>query len=187
MLAIAGVIQPSAGRLDVASPVAHVPEDRTTEGLIPDLSLTENVVLGQGRGARWVRGIRIDWAAAARYTAELLPRFDVRAPGPATRAGLLSGGNQQKLVLARALDEHPRVLVAENPTRGLDLSATAAVHARLRAAADAGVAVLFHSSDLDEVLELADRVVVVVDGRVVDLPAGAGREAIGAAMLGVQA
>ena len=85
------------------------------------------------------------------------------SPGPRARADSLSGGNQQKLVIARELARAPRIMVAENPTRGLDLRATVAVHARLRAAADAGAAVLVHSSDLDEVLELADRVLVVAE------------------------
>jgi general nucleoside transport system ATP-binding protein len=183
---VAGRLHPLRGRLQVASPVAFIPEDRTTEGLIPELSLTENVVLGSRADDPWIRGGWIDWAAAEAHTAELLRAYDVVAPGPRARATSLSGGNQQKLVIARELSRRPRVVVAENPTRGLDLRATAAVHERLRAAADAGAAVLVHSSDLDEVLELAERVLVVSRGVVSEARSGgaANREEIGAMMLG---
>jgi simple sugar transport system ATP-binding protein len=183
--AVAGRMQPLRGRLQVASPVAFIPEDRTTEGLIPELTLTENVVLASGADDPWIRGGWIDWGAAEAHTAELLRAYDVVAPGPRARAESLSGGNQQKLVIARELSRRPRVVVAENPTRGLDLRATAAVHERLRAAADAGAAVLVHSSDLDEVLELAARVLVVSRGVVSEPRSGgaANREEIGAMML----
>jgi simple sugar transport system ATP-binding protein len=183
--AVAGRMQPLRGRLQVASPVGFIPEDRTSEGLIPELTLTENVVLGSRTDDQWIRGGWIDWAAAEVHTAELLRAYDVVAAGPRARADSLSGGNQQKLVIARELSRRPRVVVAENPTRGLDLRATAAVHLRLRAAADAGAAVLVHSSDLDEVLELAERVLVVSRGVVREPRAGgaAGRDEIGAMML----
>ena len=183
---VAGRMHPLRGRLHVASPVAFIPEDRTTEGLIPELTLTENVVLASRADDPWIRGGWIDWPAAEAHTAELLRAYDVVAPGPRARATSLSGGNQQKLVIARELSRRPRVVVAENPTRGLDLRATAAVHERLRAAAAAGAAVLVHSSDLDEVLELGERVLVVSRGVVSEPPSGgaANREEIGAMMLG---
>jgi ABC-type uncharacterized transport system ATPase subunit len=184
--AVAGRMHPLRGRLEVARPIAFIPEDRTSEGLIPELSLTENVVLGSAPDAPWIRGGRIDWRAAERHTAELLRAYDVVASSPRAPASSLSGGNQQKVVIARELARGPRVVVAENPTRGLDLRATTAVHDRLRAAADSGAAVLVHSSDLDEVLELADRVLVVSRGLVAEPLSGrgAGREEIGAMMLG---
>jgi simple sugar transport system ATP-binding protein len=97
----------------------------------------------------------------------------------------LSGGNQQKLVLARALEGQPQVLVVENPTRGLDIVATGAIHQRLRNAAADGIAVLVYSSDLDEVLELAERVFVVAKGVLRECPPGATRGAVGEAMLGL--
>jgi general nucleoside transport system ATP-binding protein len=140
-------------------------------------------VLGSGTEEPWTRGGRIDWRAAERHTAELLRAYDVVAAGPRAPASSLSGGNQQKVVIARELSRRPRVVVAENPTRGLDLRATAAVHARLRKATEAGAAVLVHSSDLDEVLELAGRVLVVSRGVVAEPGAAAGREEIGAMML----
>ena len=131
--AVAGRVPPLRGRLEVARPVAFIPEDRTSEGLIPELTLTENVVLGSGTEEPWIRGGRIDWRVAERHTAELLLAYDVVAAGPRAPASSLSGGNQQKVVIARELSRRPRVVVAENPTRGLDLRATAAVHVRLRA------------------------------------------------------
>lgn len=182
---IAGLVTPAEGTVSVTGRVALVPEDRTTEALILDHTLVENLVLASSAGAPWIRsGGRISWDEARSATRQLLREFDVRAPGPDTPARSLSGGNQQKFVLGRALSRNPRVLVAENPTRGLDLHATATIHARLRRAAAEGAAVVFHSADLDEVLELADRIWVVARGRVTE--AGSrDRETIGRMMLGV--
>ncbi|MDQ2671177.1 MAG: ATP-binding cassette domain-containing protein, partial [Gemmatimonadota bacterium] len=184
---IAGLVAPAQGTLAVAQPVAHIPEDRTIEGLIPPLSLTGNFVLGTFGRLPFTQGMRIDWPEARRRTVAMIDSADVRAPSPEVPAEALSGGNQQKFVVARALEVEPRVVVAENPTRGLDLHAAAAVHGALREAAARGAAVLVHSSDLDEVLELATRVVVVANGRVVTPPVGASRDAIGRLMLGAPA
>ena len=181
--AVAGRIAPLRGKLQVAQPVGFIPEDRTSEGLIPALSLTENVVLGLGDEGPWIHGGRIVWREAAARTAELIRDFEITAPGPGARAAELSGGNQQKLVVARELSRIPAVIVAENPTRGLDISATAAIHGRLRSAAAAGAAVLFYSADLDEVLYLADRVIVLTRGMISEAPPGASRSEIGVMML----
>jgi len=167
--------------LRVSGPVAFVPEDRTTEGLIPEFSLTENVLLGTVKGADFW----LDWSALHARTATLLAEFDVRSGGPDTAASSLSGGNQQKLLFARAFERAPRVLVAENPTRGLDILATHEIHERLREAASLRIAVIVHSADLDEVLALADRVFVVTNGVVREMPAAASRDAVGDAMLGL--
>jgi general nucleoside transport system ATP-binding protein len=184
--AVAGRIMPLRGRLDVTRPVGFIPEDRTSEGLIPEFSLTENVVLGSGRAAPWIRSGQIGWGQARALTAELLKEFGIAAAGPGVRASSLSGGNQQKLIVARELARGPSVIVAENPTRGLDVAAAAAVHARLRSAAAAGAAVLFHSSDLDEVLHLAERVIVVARGTITEVPFTASRAEIGSLMLGTE-
>jgi simple sugar transport system ATP-binding protein len=184
--AVAGRIAPLRGKLQVAQPVGFIPEDRTSEGLILALSLTENVVLGLGREGSWIHGGRIAWREAADHTAELIREFEIAAPGPGAPAAALSGGNQQRLVVARELSRVPAVIVAENPTRGLDISAAAAIHLRLRSAAAAGAAVLFHSADLDEVLHLADRVIVVTRGMISEAPPGASRSEIGAMMLRVE-
>jgi simple sugar transport system ATP-binding protein len=181
--AVAGRIMPLRGRLKVARPIGFIPEDRTSEGLIPELSLTENVVLGLGHDAPWIRRGRVRWREARTRTAELLEEFGIVASGPGASAASLSGGNQQKLVVARELSRRPAVIVAENPTRGLDVSAAAAIHARIRAAAQAGTAILFHSSDLDEVLHLAQRVVVMARGVMVEVPFTASRAEVGNLML----
>ena len=165
--ALAGVLAPLRGRVDVAQPVSFIPEDRTIEGLIPSLTLTENMMLGLSDTPGWSEGGRLRWRAARERTAELIPAFGIRAAGAGARAATLSGGNQQKLVLARALERRPAVIIAEDPTRGLDIAAARQIHDRLRAAAAAGAGILVYSSDLDEVLALADRVVVMFGGRVV--------------------
>jgi simple sugar transport system ATP-binding protein len=181
--AIAGVLPVFRGTREVAQPLAFIPEDRTTEGLIPELSLTENVVLGLGRSAPWVQSGRLDWKAARHRSAALIAEFGVRATGPDAVAASLSGGNQQKLIIARALERLPAVIVAENPTRGLDVQATRAVHDRLREAAGRGVAVLLYSNDLDEVMTLGQRIVVMARGTLREPTAGASRSAIGELML----
>jgi len=181
--AVAGRLHPLRGRREVAGPVGFIPEDRTTEGLIPTLSLTENVVLGSRADDPWIRRGRVDWRVARARTAALLAEYEVVAPGPDVLAATLSGGNQQKVVVARELARQPRVVVAENPTRGLDLRAAAAIHVRLRAAAAAGAAVLVYSSDLDEVLALAARVLVASRGTLVEPPPGASRAQVGELMV----
>jgi simple sugar transport system ATP-binding protein len=182
--AIGGLVVPAAGTLEVTGPVAFIPEDRSTEALIGEFSLTENLVLSQGAGAPWVDGVWVDWRRAATRAGELIELFGVRAAGPGATAASLSGGNQQRMVIAAALERRPGVLVAENPTRGLDIKAVEEVFQRLRDAANQGVAVVVHLTDLDELLELADRVAVVASGRVTELAPGTDRGTIGEAMLG---
>ena len=181
--AIAGLARPESGRIAVEAPVALIPEDRTSEALIGDFSLAENLVLSQGKSAPWIRGPWIDWAKAQHRTRELIEQFGVRASGSETAARGLSGGNQQRMVVASALERRPAVLVAENPTRGLDIRATADIHDRLRAAAAGGVAVVVHLADLDELLSLADRIVVLAAGVAHAMPPEASRASIGGQML----
>jgi simple sugar transport system ATP-binding protein len=181
--AVAGLLRPAGGQLVVAAPVSFIAEDRSSESLIGDFTLAENVALMLGREGDWVRGPWLDWRRVRSRTAELIARYEVRAPGPLALAESLSGGNQQRMVVAAALDRRPAVVVAENPTRGLDLKAAGEVQARLRDAASAGAAVLFHSSDLDEVMELADRVIVVANGVAAQLAPGATRTEIGERMV----
>ena len=125
------------------------------------------------------------WKVLAARTVTLMDAFDVRGAGPHATMRSLSGGNQQKLVVARELAKTPAVaaLVVENPTRGLDVRASGAVHRRLREACLAGAAVVMYSSDVDEVLALASRVLVLHAGRVLEVPMD--RDAIGRAMVGV--
>jgi ABC-type uncharacterized transport system ATPase subunit len=185
--ALAGRMAVSSGTLDRPAIVGFVPEDRHTDSVLLDRTLTENVAL---RGAG-VRTGTMNWASLREQTASLLTAYDVRAPGTESPMRALSGGNQQKLVLARELaasttdsgGQVAEAVVVENPTRGLDVRATAEIHARLRAARDRGAAVILYSSDLDEVLALAGRTLVVHAGTVRGMTTD--REAIGRAMLGL--
>ena len=183
--ALAGRRDAAGGTLVRPEVVGFIPEDRHQDAVLLDRSLAENVAL---RGAGRRRGT-IGWSAIRAHTDALIRAFDVRAPDARTPMRALSGGNQQKLVLARELDEEGRTgegalaIVAENPTRGLDVRATAEVHARLRAARDRGAAVVVYSSDLDEVLALASRVLVAYAGTVRELPPE--RDTVGRAMLGL--
>jgi simple sugar transport system ATP-binding protein len=122
------------------------------------------------------------WAHLRSSTTSLLNCFDIRAQSIETLAGDLSGGNQQKLVLARELNDSPQALIAENPTRGLDIQAAENIKGYLKTAASNGCAILFYSSDIDELLEIADRVVVIREGRLVEVKKSA--SAIGGALLG---
>lgn len=182
---LAGVVRNTGGTREVATPVAFIPEDRTSEALVVSMSLTENLVLAQGAAAPWVVGPWLDWRKAATRTDELIAAYGVSGARPGTAAGKLSGGNQQRMIIASALERHPAVLIAENPTRGLDIRATAEVHRRLRDLATIGVAVLVYLPDLDELMELTDRIVVLASGILREMPAGASRDEIGRALLGV--
>ena len=172
----AGVIK---GELLIPEHSGFVPEDRHRDGLVLDFNLTENVAIREA-GRR--RGL-MRWHSLVDLTSVLLSDFDVRGGSAKSAALALSGGNQQKLVLAREMHDSPKLIVAENPTRGLDVRATAAVQARLRAARDAGAAVVLYSSDLDEVLALSSRVLVLHGGTVRELSPD--RDAVSRAMLGV--
>jgi ABC-type uncharacterized transport system ATPase subunit len=173
-------------RAGIGAGVAHIPEDRLGTGVAPSLSIAENTVLKSYRSAPVSRGPLLLWRSIRERAVELIERYRVQAPGPHTRARDLSGGNLQKLVLGREFSASPQVLIAASPTRGLDVGAIETVHAYLREAASAGVAVLLLSEDLDEILALADRVVVVYEGELTgDFdPVTATVEEIGLAMAG---
>ena len=177
--AVAGRIETTRGTIWRSGSAALIPEDRQRDALVMGFSLTENLAL-KGAGRR--RG-RMVWGRLRYRASELAAEYDIRTSSVDAQAEELSGGNQQKLVLARELSDRPSIIVAENPTRGLDIRAAAAVRERLRDAADRGAAVLIHSGDLDEVLGLATRVVAVHDGHLSEVPNE--RETVGRAMLGV--
>jgi simple sugar transport system ATP-binding protein len=176
---LAGRVGAYRGRVSIPSVVGFVPEDRQRDALVLEESLTFNTAL-DGAGRR--RGI-VRWSEQRERTRRVIAGYDVRGGSPETVARVLSGGNQQKFVLGRALDATPEMIVVENPTRGLDIRATAAVHARLRLAAAEGAAVVLYSQDLDEVMALATRIVVVHRGRVRNVPLD--RALVGRAMLGI--
>ncbi len=182
--ALTGLRRPVGGEIEVAGArlghhattadaldagIGHIPEDRQRRGLVLDFTIAENVALHDyckppDSAHGWLFPARM-----AERARRLIRDFDVRGGGPATRAGALSGGNQQKLVVARELKggAQPRLVVAVQPTRGLDVGATRTVHEALRAARNAGAAVIVSSLDLDELRAIADRILVVFDGRIV--------------------
>jgi simple sugar transport system ATP-binding protein len=177
--------QHSTARRMLDAGVGHIPEDRQRRGLVLDFSLAENIALhdyAKQPDSRW------GWLFPSRLVkraARLLGEFDVRGGGPLTRARALSGGNQQKVVIAREVARDPKVLIAAQPTRGLDVGAIEYVHRRLVAERDAGEAILLVSLELEEVLSLADRILVMYEGKIVgEHDAGASEEEIGLEMLG---
>jgi general nucleoside transport system ATP-binding protein len=176
--AIARRLPISAGSLVLPPVVGFVPDDRHREALVLEMSLAENFALN-GAGNR--RGL-ISWRAVAQSTRAVIDEFDVRGADTTVAAGALSGGNQQKFILGRELHGRPPALVVENPTRGLDVRASAFVQDRLVAAAADGVAVVFHSMDLDEIMAIASRMLVVYNGTVREVAVDA--ELVGRAMLG---
>ena len=163
--------------------VGHIAEDRQRRGLVLDFTLAENLALRDYRSEA-----RYGLLSPKRFVARakrLLQEYDVRGGTPETRARSLSGGNQQKVVIAREIDGDPQVLIAAQPTRGLDVGAIEFVHRRLVAERDAGRAVLLVSLELEEVLSLADRILVIFEGRIVDeLPPTVTEEEIGLRMTG---
>ena len=177
---IAGLRAPTSGRVSVsgrvlrrgdpraaiAAGVAYVPEDRLGTGLSPSLSIASNLALKSYRGRSLSRGPLLRLRAIRDRAVELIKRYRIAAPGPDAQARQLSGGNLQKVVLAREFTAEPRLIVAASPTRGLDVGAIETVHAYLRDAAAEGVAVLLISEDLDEILALADRIAVMYEGAI---------------------
>jgi len=149
-----------------AAGLAHIPEDRHRRGLVLALSTRENLILGHHRRQAFSGGLLLDERAVDRFAAERCREYDVRVPGPGTPALALSGGNQQRLVIAREFAFTPTLLIAAQPTRGLDVGATEFVYRRLVQIKEQGLAVLLVSVDLDEVLALADRVGVLYNGRI---------------------
>ncbi len=149
--------------------VAVVPEDRHRNAVILDFSLAENAILINHGKPPQRRGLRLDRGVINRFTDRLIRDFNVACGGPAVPMRSLSGGNQQKLVLARELDRKPRLLIAMQPTRGMDVGAIADVHRRLLAQRAAGMAILLISTELDEILALNDRVAVLREGRITGL------------------
>jgi ABC-type uncharacterized transport system ATPase subunit len=165
--------------------VGHIPEDRQRRGLVLEFTLAENLALhdyDKEPDSKW------GWLFPNRLIARaatVLKQFDVRGGGPATRAGALSGGNQQKVVLAREIDRDPKVLIAAQPTRGLDVGAIEFVHRRLVEERDEGRAILLISLELDEVLSLSDRILVIYEGQIVgEFPPETSEEQLGIAMTG---
>jgi simple sugar transport system ATP-binding protein len=180
---LAGMLAPESGALELggqtftpaawldprrarALGLAHVPEDRHKRGLVLPFAAWESAVLGYQADARYGRALWMDHAAMQAGTAAMMESYDVRPRNPLLKSAKFSGGNQQKLVLAREALPGPKVLLVGQPTRGVDIGAIEFIHGRLRALRDAGSAVLVVSSELDEILALSDRVLVMAGGRI---------------------
>jgi general nucleoside transport system ATP-binding protein len=155
--------------------IGFIPEDRTRDGLVAEMSIAENIALTAA-----------DWRGAIRRTQELIDLYSIRAHGPSQLAGSLSGGNQQKVILARELDGAPERIIASEPTRGLDIEATAFVHEQLRDAAARGAQVMLITSDLDEAFALADVIQVIYRGQLSEpMPPAVAASRVAALMAGV--
>jgi simple sugar transport system ATP-binding protein len=152
--------------------MAHVPEDRLRCGMVGASTASETAILGYHKDPAFCRGALFNHEAITAYCSGLMERYDVRPRAVALQAGSFSGGNQQKLVLAREVSHDPRVLLVGQPTRGVDIGAIEFIHRQLLALRDSGCAILLVSVELQEVMALADRIVVMFGGRIVgEVPA----------------
>ncbi|MDB5527143.1 MAG: nucleoside transporter ATP-binding protein [Devosia sp.] len=167
--------------------LAHVPEDRSIAGLAVTMSVAENMVLDSYYEPRFSRFGRIDWSSVRKAAAQLVSQFDVRTKSVDASAASLSGGNQQKVVIAREMSRPIKLMIAAQPTRGVDVGSIEYIHKRIVEARDEGVGVLLVSTELDEVLALSDRILVMFDGRILAEfdSRTADRSLIGLAMAGV--
>jgi general nucleoside transport system ATP-binding protein len=167
--------------------VGLIPEDRQVDGLVAGMTIAENLMLNRSHGKPFVRGGTIQSKVLEKFANEKLVEYDVRAPGIEATAGQLSGGNQQKVVVARELSRDLRLLVAAQPTRGVDVGSIEFIHKQIVATRDSGVPVLLVSTELDEIVALSDRIMVLYRGRVVGIvPADTPRETLGLMMAGEQ-
>jgi simple sugar transport system ATP-binding protein len=165
--------------------VGFVPEDRNEDGLVGEFTIAENLMLDRSSGAPFVSGANLRLGFRSQFAEEKIKEFDVRAQGADTHVGRLSGGNQQKVVLARELSRELRLFVAAQPTRGLDVGSIEFVHKRIVATRDAGTPVIVVSTELDEVAALADRIAVMYRGGIVGIvPGNTSREVLGLMMAG---
>jgi len=166
--------------------VGFVPEDRKKDGLVGDFTIEENFMLNGYHKAPWVKGASIDLAARKKRSGELIEEFDVRTPSEKAFVKNLSGGNQQKVVVARELSRDLTLLIAAQPTRGVDVGSIEFIHEQIVAARDRGIPVIIISTELDEVYALADRIAVMYRGHIIDVvePTIA-REELGKLMAGV--
>ncbi len=170
------------------SGVAFVPEDRKKDGLVGEFTIAENLMLNQSFKSRFTKGLNINFPLRKSVATDLVKRFDVRTPSIDTPAGKLSGGNQQKVVVARELSRDTDLLIASQPTRGVDVGSIEFIHEQIVSERDRGKAVILISTELDEVLALADRIAVMYRGKIVGIVGPeTSRESLGKMMAGVSA
>jgi ABC-type uncharacterized transport system ATPase subunit len=167
---------------------AHIPEDRQKHGLVMTYPVADNLILADYYDAPFSKGVVLDEPHIEENAQRLVEEFDIRTPSVFTLTNKLSGGNQQKVIVARELARHPRLLVANQPTRGLDVGSIEFIHTQIVKARDSGAGVLLVSAELDEIMSLSDRIVVMYQGEIMaDIPAiQATREKLGLLMAGVQ-
>ncbi|WP_146363718.1 ABC transporter ATP-binding protein [Arthrobacter yangruifuii] len=172
----------------INSGVGFVPEDRNVDGLVGTFSVAENLVLNRYDQAPFARGVSLRPAVIEANAAEKITEFDIRTQSAATAAGTLSGGNQQKVVMARELSRPLQLFIASQPTRGVDVGSIEFLHRRIISERDVGTPVMIVSTELDEVLELADRIAVLYGGRLMGIvPADTSRDVLGQMMAGMSA
>lgn len=204
LAALTGITEPTSGTIDLcgervsevphldarmlrAIGLAHVPEDRSHEGLVTGFRAEENAILGYHHLPTFNGKVLMNGVAIRRSTETYMKDFDVRPPNPLLKAANFSGGNQQKLIVAREMEQDPKLLVVGQPTRGVDIGAIEFIHRRLIGMRDAGKAVLLVSVELDEIRSLADRILVMFDGYIVGevSAAEANEQTLGLMMAGV--
>lgn len=168
--------------------IAYVPQDRQRDGLVLDFNLVENIILRDFDKAPYSRSGTLNYKAARDHADQLIKTFDVRPADASRKAGELSGGNQQKVILAREVSRDPQLLIAVQPTRGLDVGAIEGIHRQLLRLRDSGKAILLVSLELEEIMSLSDRIAVIHGGQIVDVVDGdtATREQLGLLMTGVK-
>lgn len=149
--------------------LGHIPEDRQKRGLVLDFSLWENMILGRQHRKPFSQNGLLNSQKVRGYARDLIQEFDVRTPNEEVEAKALSGGNQQKVIIAREISRDPELLIAAQPTRGVDVGAIEFIHKRIVDARDAGKAVLLVSLELDEILSLSDRIAVIYEGQIVGI------------------
>lgn len=175
-------------REHLESGIGYIPEDRKKDGLVSEFSVAENFMLNGSYSKPFAKGLNIDIAEREKLAGELIKRFDVRTQSTGSLAGNLSGGNQQKVVVARELSRDVQLLIAAQPTRGVDVGSIEFIHEQIIAERNSGKAVILISTELDEVLALADRIAVMYRGKIVGIvDASATREQLGKMMAGVAA
>jgi len=147
--------------------IGHVPEDRQRQGLVTGMTITENLALTRYHGSEFSSGLKMKWSKARDIANELIKSYDIRTSDADQLVSTLSGGNQQKVVVARELSRDIRLLVASQPTRGIDVGSIEYIHQQIVEERDSGTAVLIVSTELDEVMALSDRVLVMYRGKIV--------------------
>jgi ABC-type uncharacterized transport system ATPase subunit len=186
-ISLAGVeLSHASVRHTLDAGVGYVPEDRKKDGLVAEFTVSENLMLDRSFRGPFTKGLNVNFSYRDEFADRAIAEFDVRTPSGQTLVGRLSGGNQQKVVLARELSRDLKLLVASQPTRGVDVGSIEFIHERIVKVRDSGVPVLIISTELDEVTALADRIAVMYRGRIVDIvPADTPRTKLGELMAGV--